>query len=69
MAAQTVFKRYELKYMLTNQQYQLLHVAMENHMELDQFGRHTIHNVYYDTADYLLIRHSLEKPEYKEKLR
>lgn len=69
MKAQTVFKRYELKYALTMAQYEAMKLAMEGHMKQDAFGRHTIHNVYYDTADYLLIRRSLEKPCYKEKLR
>lgn len=69
MTTQTVFKRYELKYMLTTAQYERLKTTVESFMELDQFGRHTIRNVYFDTPDYLLIRRSLEKPCYKEKLR
>lgn len=35
----------------------------------DVFGRHTICNVYFDTESYELIRASIEKPPYKEKLR
>ena len=35
----------------------------------DEHGESTICNIYYDTADYRLIRASLEKPAYKEKLR
>ena len=38
-------------------------------MKLDKYGRTTIRNLYYDTETYLLIRRSLEKPVYKEKLR
>ena len=38
-------------------------------MQLDKYGRTTIRNIYYDTDDYLLIRRSIEKPVYKEKLR
>lgn len=38
-------------------------------MEPDAFGAYTICNIYYDTADYRLIRASLDKPVYKEKLR
>ena len=38
-------------------------------MELDRFGHSTIRNIYYDTDTYRLIRRSLEKPAYKEKLR
>jgi hypothetical protein len=38
-------------------------------MHPDPFGRSTISSIYYDTDDYRLIRTSLEKPKYKEKLR
>lgn len=69
MGFQNVFKRYELKYMLTVEQKQKLLDAMAPYMQLDQFGRTTIRNLYYDTDDYLLVRRSIEKPAYKEKLR
>lgn len=63
------FKRYEYKYRLTSTQHDKLVEKMKNHMKLDEFGRNTINNVYFDTSDFLLIRRSLEKPVYKEKLR
>lgn len=69
MAFQTVFKRYELKYMLTLEQKAKVLAAMEPYMKLDKYGRTTIRNIYYDTDTYLLIRRSIEKPVYKEKLR
>lgn len=69
MAYQTVFKRYELKYMLTLEQKEKILEAMEPYMALDQYGRTTIRNIYFDTDNYRLIRHSIEKPAYKEKLR
>ena len=69
MASQTVFKRYELKYMLTVEQKERVLAAMAAHMKLDAYGRTTIRNLYYDTDTYLLIRRSIEKPTYKEKLR
>lgn len=69
MAYETVFKRYELKYMLTEEQKSKILEAMVPHMALDEFGRSTIRNIYCDTDDYRLIRHSIEKPIYKEKLR
>ncbi|MBE6931565.1 MAG: VTC domain-containing protein, partial [Ruminococcaceae bacterium] len=69
MAFQTVFKRYELKYMLTLEQKQRVLEAMAPHMKLDKYGRTTIRNLYFDTDTYLLIRRSIEKPTYKEKLR
>ena len=69
MAFVTVFKRYELKYMLTLEQKQRILEIMAPYMEADRYGRTTIRNVYLDTADYRLIRRSIEKPAYKEKLR
>ena len=69
MAYQAVFKRYELKYMLTLEQKQKILEAMEPYMALDQYGRTTIRNIYFDTDNYRLIRRSIEKPAYKEKLR
>lgn len=69
MAIQTVFKRYELKYMLTLAQKEKLLAAMSPFMALDKYGRTTIRNLYYDTEQYLLVRRSIDKPVYKEKLR
>jgi hypothetical protein len=69
MGAQMTFKRYELKYMLTRRQVALLKEAMRGHMELDRFGHSTIRNIYLDTDNFRLIRRSIEKPLYKEKLR
>lgn len=69
MAIQTVFKRYELKYMLTFEQKEKVLKAIEPYMKIDKYGRSTIRNLYYDTDTYLLIRRSIEKPAYKEKLR
>lgn len=69
MAYQSVFKRYELKYMLTKEQKQQVLEAMEPYMALDQYGRTTIRNIYFDTDNYRLVRRSIEKPPYKEKLR
>ncbi len=69
MAFQTVFKRYELKYMLTLEQKEKVIEAMSPYMQLDGYGRTTIRNIYFDTDNYRLIRRSIEKPAYKEKLR
>ncbi len=66
---QTYFKRYELKYILSTKQYRSLLAQMPNDIKLDRYGRHKISNIYFDTDDYRVIRHSLEKPNYKEKLR
>lgn len=69
MAYQTVFKRYELKYMITKKQQKKILEAMAPYMSLDNYGHTTIRNIYFDTDNYRLIRHSIEKPKYKEKLR
>lgn len=69
MGYQSVFKRYELKYLLTREQAENIKRVMADYMMLDQYGRSNIRNLYYDTDNYRLIRHSLEKPVYKEKLR
>lgn len=69
MAYQAVFKRYELKYLLTLEQKEIILKEMAPYMALDKYGRTTIRNVYFDTDNYRLIRHSMEKPAYKEKLR
>ena len=69
MASPTVFERYEIKYLLDRAQKEAVMAAMESRMEPDSYGRSTIRSIYYDTETYLLIRRSLEKPVYKEKLR
>lgn len=69
MTYQTTFKRYEIKYLLTQKQKEIILQAMEPYMKLDDYGRTTIRNIYFDTDTFRLIRRSLEKPTYKEKLR
>ena len=66
---QLTFERVEKKYLLTPAQLDALAPLLHRYMQIDQYGRHTICNVYYDTPDYRLIRTSLQKPVYKEKLR
>lgn len=69
MAFQTIFKRYELKYLLTEGQRQAVVRALAPYMALDQYGRTTIRNLYFDTGSYRLVRRSIDVPAYKEKLR
>ena len=69
MAYKAVFKRVELKYLLTAEQKKLILSHISPYMELDEYGRTTIRNVYFDTESYRLIRRSIEKPVYKEKIR
>lgn len=67
--AQAVFNRYEKKYLMSQPIYTALRKRLSKYMTEDEYGKHTICNIYYDTPDNLLIRRSIEKPVYKEKLR
>lgn len=64
-----VFKRYEAKYIITEEQRDALLKAFENIMLVDSYGKTKICNIYFDTPDYRIIRISNDKPLYKEKLR
>lgn len=66
---QNSFKRYEKKYFITPQQQSILLNQMQQYMKADIFGKYTVCNIYYDTDDWKVIRESIEKPVYKEKLR
>ena len=66
---QYVFKRYEKKYILNEEQYKAFMECTRDYIIPDKYGLHTICNIYYDTEDFLLIRRSIEKPVYKEKFR
>ena len=65
----TVFKRHEIKFMTDARQRAFLEQALSDIMVPDAYGESTVCSVYYDTPDYRLIRASMEKPVYKEKLR
>ena len=63
------FERIEEKYLLSAPQYQAILAGLRNRMQPDLYGRTTVSSIYYDTQDFRLIRTSLDKPDYKEKLR
>lgn len=63
------FKRYEEKYLLSHSVFLTLFAALEDYIRPDEYFRSTVCSIYYDTDDYSLIRHSIEGPVYKEKLR
>lgn len=63
------FERYEVKYVLNRDQYKQLREKLQDKFEAEQYGKSTICNIYFDTPSHFLIRTSLEKPVYKEKLR
>jgi hypothetical protein len=64
-----IFKRYEKKYILTHEQFTYLIERLGDELVDDEYKESTVQNIYYDTPDYRLIRESIEKPVYKEKLR
>lgn len=66
MKNQMIFKRYEIKYLLTSEQRLSIQEAMKPYMQLDDFGHSVIRNIYFDTDNYRLVRRSIEKPVYKE---
>ena len=68
-AIQEIFKRVEKKYIVTDEQQEELVRFMAGKAAADNYGLTTICNIYYDTPDHQLIRTSMEKPVYKEKLR
>lgn len=64
-----VFRRVELKYLLTPEKMQVLCGVLLPRVRPDAYGRTTVCSIYFDTPDRRLIRASLERPVYKEKLR
>ena len=68
-----VFNRYEHKYMLDRETFEKVIKILDEHMYMDSHNKdhtpYTISNIYFDTPDDYLIRTSLSKPDYKEKLR
>ena len=65
----SIFERFEKKYLLTEEQHTKLLARIDGYIEPDLFPHSKISNIYYDTEDNELIRRSVEKPCYKEKLR
>lgn len=67
------FKRYEKKFLLNKEQYDNLIPILLEYMDYDEYCRdgrnYSIYNLYYDTENDDVIRHSIYKPYYKEKLR
>ncbi len=68
-----VFNRCEKKYLLSRKQYEAILKVIGVHMEYDVYNKagdaYKICNIYYDTPKDDLIRKSISKPVYKEKLR
>lgn len=69
MKYETIFKRNELKYVITAEQKEKLLSRISKYISPDEYGRTTVRNLYFDTDNYRLIRRSIDKPAYKEKIR
>lgn len=67
--AQATFERVEKKYLLNEVQYRKLRRMLTPYITADPYPEYTITNIYFDTDNFQLIRTSLDKPMYKEKLR
>ena len=65
----TTMRRFEMKYILNEKQCDYLLNELANHMCIDEYGLTTIASIYYDTPNFQLIRASIEKPKFKEKIR
>ncbi len=55
--------------MLNQKQYELFLEKINNYIIEDKYFKYKICSIYFDTNNYDLIRNSLEKPIYKEKVR
>lgn len=68
-----IFSRFENKYLLTEEKFHAVKDALAEHMDADGYNKsssfYSIKNLYLDTPDSFLIRTSMQKPIYKEKLR
>ncbi len=71
--AKEVFSRYESKFLIDSKTYNRITEKLTDYMKPDKHHQtqelYTVCNIYYDTEDNYLIRTSLSKPCYKEKLR
>ena len=63
------FRRFEKKYLLDRNQARQLLQLLKDRIKPDKFYQTDIRSIYYDTKNFQLIRRSIEKPKYKEKLR
>ncbi|WP_027093509.1 polyphosphate polymerase domain-containing protein [Cohnella thermotolerans] len=68
-----VFNRYENKYLMDTKAFYGIYNRLMEYMEPDAYNKddkfYSISNLYYDTERHTLVRDSLSRPKYKEKLR
>jgi len=69
MNPKNIFKRLESKFLITQEQYTFLHGLIAQHTTPDSFGSYLVQSIYFDTPDWAVIRHSIENPPFKQKMR
>jgi len=69
----SIFSRYERKYLLSTNQKNEIISYLKNYLVEDPYSlsneHYTIFSIYFDTSDFSIIRNSIQKPVYKDKLR
>lgn len=66
---QSIFSRVEKKYLLDEEKYNLFMKKISKNIVRDKNYHSTICNLYLDTANFDLIKQSIQKPLYREKFR
>lgn len=69
MVYANTFKRREMKFLLNEEQFKIVSEGIKPFMTADSYGVSTILNIYLDNDNNDIIRTSLGKPSYREKLR
>lgn len=69
MSYLNTFKRKELKFALSEEKFRSLWERLEGMVLADKYAKETVSNIYFDNDYDELIRTSMSKPVYKEKLR
>ena len=64
-----VIRQHEMKFILNVAQEEYLRKRLRERLDPDRYGRTSVASLYYDTPDRRLIRASVEKPVFKEKIR
>lgn len=71
--AQEIFKRYELKYLLTQAEYRALCQAILPYMAYDTYGdpegKYNIVSLYYEADDKIIYNETINKLRFRQKLR
>lgn len=66
---QSIFKRFEQKYILTKEQFININDMLDKYFNKDKYFKSNIYNIYFDNDNNDMIINSIEKPIYKQKVR